>query len=679
MSPWHTNICSYSIGGCSSPSTAPTASSSSSRRGGGRCRPATPPDRSSRSRRRRRRSRARCSTTSSRVTRGSRGAAPRSGSPTRPVPPLLLEHASFVVFDLETTGSLAGPLADRRDRRPAGRGARGRRHVRDARQPGRAAADGDHRPHGHRPGRRARSTGRRPRRASLPLVRRRRRARRPQRALRHGVPRPRRRAADRAAGRGAGRRHGLARPAAAERADEAVRPRAPLALLRHVGRAVSPGARRCRGDRRDPDRPDRARAGARRRDGGRPRRAVGTARPPAPRQALARRGGTDDARARTCSATRTARRCTSGARATSARGSARTSPASGSGRRSRRRSVRSAQIDWQPCGSELEAALDELRLLRELGRRRTRAARGPTATSTCGAAARAGSAAPSRRRTGRSRAGRSPGGRRRRSTASRATIRGTSCPACGCGCGGSRATCASRTPPGCATGSRRSSRWSSGSTSSGACGRCAPASSCRRSSRGWCGRSSSRAASSRAVPCRVAAALSLEVDAGSARSIATCSDDARGDRGRRAAPARDLHAPAGARAAGRRARAQCDPRCGERGSLGCVSMRPDDEAPAVAAFSDRVAEAVERKRSQLVVGLDPRVDLLPVELRGEAVLGRAAAAGAVERFCKGIIDVVAPVRRRRQAAGRVLRGARQRRLDGARGGVAVRVRGRACS
>jgi len=73
-----------------------------------------------------------------------------------------------------------------------------------------------------------------------------------------------------------------------------------------------------------------------------------------------------------------------------------------------------------------------------------------------------------------------------------------------------------------------------------------------------------------------------------------------------------------------------------------VSMRPEAEAPVVAAFSDRVAEEVERKRSQLVVGLDPRVDLLPVELRGEAVLGRAAAAAAVERFCKGIIDVVAP-------------------------------------
>jgi orotidine 5''-phosphate decarboxylase, subfamily 2 len=73
-----------------------------------------------------------------------------------------------------------------------------------------------------------------------------------------------------------------------------------------------------------------------------------------------------------------------------------------------------------------------------------------------------------------------------------------------------------------------------------------------------------------------------------------------------------------------------------------MSARPDDEPTEVVAFSDRVAESVERKRSQLVVGLDPRIDLLPVELRGEAVLGRASAAGAVERFCKGIVDAVAP-------------------------------------
>ena len=59
-------------------------------------------------------------------------------------------------------------------------------------------------------------------------------------------------------------------------------------------------------------------------------------------------------------------------------------------------------------------------------------------------------------------------------------------------------------------------------------------------------------------------------------------------------------------------------------------------------FADRLAEVVLRKHSQLAVGLDPRLDLLPLELRGEAVLGRAAAASAVARFCKGIVDAVGP-------------------------------------
>ena len=73
-----------------------------------------------------------------------------------------------------------------------------------------------------------------------------------------------------------------------------------------------------------------------------------------------------------------------------------------------------------------------------------------------------------------------------------------------------------------------------------------------------------------------------------------------------------------------------------------MNERADEPQPLIAAFPDRVAAAVARKRSQLVVGLDPRIDLLPVELRGDAALGRAAAAGAIERFCKGIIDAVAP-------------------------------------
>ena len=73
-----------------------------------------------------------------------------------------------------------------------------------------------------------------------------------------------------------------------------------------------------------------------------------------------------------------------------------------------------------------------------------------------------------------------------------------------------------------------------------------------------------------------------------------------------------------------------------------MSVAGSDASGQVLAFSDRIAEAVERKRSQIVVGLDPRIDLLPMELRGEAVQGRAAAGAAVERFCKGIIDAVAP-------------------------------------
>src|SRR6184192_4263021 len=66
-----------------------------------------------------------------------------------------------------------------------------------------------------------------------------------------------------------------------------------------------------------------------------------------------------------------------------------------------------------------------------------------------------------------------------------------------------------------------------------------------------------------------------------------------------------------------------------------------EAAVATTTFADRVAEAVERKRSQLVVGLDPVVDLLPVELQGEAV-GAEGRAAAAARFCRGLIDATAP-------------------------------------
>jgi orotidine-5'-phosphate decarboxylase len=74
-------------------------------------------------------------------------------------------------------------------------------------------------------------------------------------------------------------------------------------------------------------------------------------------------------------------------------------------------------------------------------------------------------------------------------------------------------------------------------------------------------------------------------------------------------------------------------------------MRQELEAAATisaGAFADRVAEAVGRKRSQLLVGLDPRAELLPVELRAGAHAGRGAAADACARFCTGLVDAVCP-------------------------------------
>src|SRR3954452_18524261 len=65
-------------------------------------------------------------------------------------------------------------------------------------------------------------------------------------------------------------------------------------------------------------------------------------------------------------------------------------------------------------------------------------------------------------------------------------------------------------------------------------------------------------------------------------------------------------------------------------------------ATEVVTFADRLAEAVQRKRSQLVVGLDPRPELLPVELRGDAQTSRGQQAEACARFCRGIVDAVAP-------------------------------------
>ena len=91
------------------------------------------------------------------------------------------------------------------------------------------------------------------------------------------------------------------------------------------------------------------------------RRARGACSTSATSRSARRRG-----RASTASTTATTSCSTSAVRVTCARGSARTSAPTGSGRRSRRRSRAVERIEWRVLGSELEAALEELRLIREL-------------------------------------------------------------------------------------------------------------------------------------------------------------------------------------------------------------------------------------------------------------------------------------------------------------------------
>ncbi len=59
------------------------------------------------------------------------------------------------------------------------------------------------------------------------------------------------------------------------------------------------------------------------------------------------------------------------------------------------------------------------------------------------------------------------------------------------------------------------------------------------------------------------------------------------------------------------------------------------------SFSDRLADAVRRNASPVVVGLDPRADRLPPPLACDAAAGVCRLAEAYELFCREIIDVVA--------------------------------------
>lgn len=62
----------------------------------------------------------------------------------------------------------------------------------------------------------------------------------------------------------------------------------------------------------------------------------------------------------------------------------------------------------------------------------------------------------------------------------------------------------------------------------------------------------------------------------------------------------------------------------------------------MSAFSERLSEAVRRRRTPAMVGLDPRWDGLPAEFHsaGDSTAIRAAA---YRRFCEAVIDEVAPL------------------------------------
>jgi orotidine-5'-phosphate decarboxylase len=61
-------------------------------------------------------------------------------------------------------------------------------------------------------------------------------------------------------------------------------------------------------------------------------------------------------------------------------------------------------------------------------------------------------------------------------------------------------------------------------------------------------------------------------------------------------------------------------------------------------FADRLTEAIRARRTPVLVGLDPRYDHLPATLRGAASTDdHSGQARAFVEFCRGVIDVVAPL------------------------------------
>ena len=59
-------------------------------------------------------------------------------------------------------------------------------------------------------------------------------------------------------------------------------------------------------------------------------------------------------------------------------------------------------------------------------------------------------------------------------------------------------------------------------------------------------------------------------------------------------------------------------------------------------FSDRLTRAIQERGTPAIVGLDPVLESLPAALQPRD-RRLASAVAAVETFCRGVIDVVAPL------------------------------------
>ncbi len=73
-----------------------------------------------------------------------------------------------------------------------------------------------------------------------------------------------------------------------------------------------------------------------------------------------------------------------------------------------------------------------------------------------------------------------------------------------------------------------------------------------------------------------------------------------------------------------------------------IARRPFAGAVPLAAFSERLTSAVRDRGNPVLVGLDPRADMLPAAfVRGPSTAVEMAAA--YREFCRGVVDVVAPL------------------------------------